>query len=69
MVSRSALCCRRWRLQWLEYLQLMAWIQCQETFDDNDPLECLDEDWQGTGMCRYCWDIDEHSKALELLGS
>ena len=46
----------------------MAWIACQETFDDNDPLECLDEDWQGTGMCRYCADIDEHTKAMELLG-
>jgi hypothetical protein len=45
----------------------MAWIACQETFDDNDTLECLDEDWQGTGMCRYCWSKDEHDKAIDLL--
>jgi hypothetical protein len=45
----------------------MAWIACQEVEDINDPLECLDEDWQGTNMCRYCADIDEHTKAIDLL--
>lgn len=45
----------------------MAWIACQETFDDNDPLECLEEDWDGFGMCRYCADMSEHDKAIDLL--
>ena len=45
----------------------MAWIECQQVFDSNDPVECLDEDWQGTGMCRYCWDIDQYP--LSLSGS
>lgn len=40
----------------------MAWIACQEVFDDNDPVECLDENWNDTGMCRYCWDIDLYPK-------
>lgn len=44
----------------------MAWIECQEVFDDNDPLECLDENWQDTNLCRYCADIDEHDKALAI---
>ena len=38
----------------------MAWIECLQEFDDNDPIECLDEDWDGTGLCRYCADIDEY---------
>ena len=47
----------------------MAKITCmgEESIDANDPLDCLDEDWNGTGMCRYCWDIDEHAKALALM--
>ena len=45
----------------------MAWIACQEVEDSNDPLECLDENWQGTNLCRYCADIDEHTKAIDLL--
>lgn len=45
----------------------MAKITCQETEDANDPLDCLDEDWNGTGMCRYCWDIEEHAKGMALL--
>lgn len=45
----------------------MAWIACQEVFDDNDPLECLEEDWDGFGMCRYCADMSEHDKAIDLL--
>jgi hypothetical protein len=44
----------------------MAWIACQEVEDSNDPLECLDENWQGTNMCRYCADMDEHAKALAI---
>jgi hypothetical protein len=46
----------------------MAWIACQEVEDSNDPLECLDEDWNGTNMCRYCADIEEYNKAIDLLG-
>ena len=45
----------------------MAWIACQEVEDSNDPLECLDENWNDTNLCRYCADIMEHKKALDLL--
>jgi hypothetical protein len=45
----------------------MAYIACQNVEDDNDPIACIDENWQGTDLCRYCWDIMEHKKALDLL--
>lgn len=46
----------------------MAWIVCTEeepVFIVNEPLTCLDEDWRGMGMCRYCADIDEYEKAVK----
>lgn len=46
----------------------MAWIACQEVEDSNDPLECLDENWNDTNMCRYCADMEEYNKAIDLLG-
>jgi hypothetical protein len=45
----------------------MGKITCQGVEDTNDPLDCLDEDWNGTNMCRYCADIDEHAKGMALL--
>lgn len=47
----------------------MAWIACQEVFDINDDIECLNENWNDMNMCRYCADIDEHTKEKERLAN
>ena len=46
----------------------MAWIECQQVFDENDPVECSPLLSAATGLCVYCDDIAEHAVALAECG-